>query len=169
MRTDGRVGTRNHIGIIATVNCFATVCRAIAARAQAPLLPDLPNVGGFVTICHDSGCGMAGTGEAFELLQRTIEGYIKHPNFGAVLLVGLGCEVNQIKAYADLCEPHPQRLVLSIQDAGGSTKAIDLALQQLSQLAPEVNQTSIRQEVPVSKLCVGLQCGGSDGLSGGNC
>src|SRR5690606_24890464 len=86
-RADGRAGTRNFIGIIASVNCSTTVCRAIAEEANRTLLPRYPGIDGFVPIVHDQGCGMSGTGEGMRVLHRTLAGYARHPNFGGVLMV----------------------------------------------------------------------------------
>ena len=98
-RADGRAGTRNFIGIIASVNCSATVCHAIADEANRVLLPKYPGIDGFVPIVHGQGCGMSGTGDGMMVLHRTLAGYTRHPNFGGVLMVGLGCEVNQLTLY----------------------------------------------------------------------
>src|SRR3954454_24540682 len=102
VRADGRVATRNYIGILTSVNCSATVARYIAdAFRRNPftgdgLLADYPNVDGVVALTHKTGCGMAGEGEAMDVLRRTLGGYARHPNFAAVFLVGLGCEANQL-------------------------------------------------------------------------
>ena len=164
-RADGRVGTRNYIGVIASVNCSATVCKAIAQVFQGPGLP--AGVDGVVAITHGSGCGMSADGEGFTLLQRTLRGYAAHPNFAAVLLVGLGCEVNQIEP---LIEALPQatrgRLrTLTIQDAGGTREAVEQGQALVRELAEEASLAR-RSTVPMSALVVGLQCGGSDGYSG---
>ncbi len=164
-RADGRVGTRNYIGVIASVNCSATVCKAIAQVFQGPGLP--AGVDGVVAITHGSGCGMSADGEGFTLLQRTLRGYAAHPNFAAVLLVGLGCEVNQIEP---LIEVIPQatrsRLrTLTIQDAGGTREAVEQGQALVRELAEEA-ALARRSTVPMSALVLGLQCGGSDGYSG---
>ena len=91
------VGVRNYIGVLTSVNCSATVARHIAEAAErSGLLRRLPDIDGVVPITHASGCGMAGSGEGFDILRRTLWGTAANPNFGAVLLVGLGCEVVQI-------------------------------------------------------------------------
>lgn len=163
-RADGRVGTRNFIGIIASVNCSTTVCRAIADRANHEILPDFPGIDGFVAIVHDQGCGMSGTGDGISILHRTVAGYARHPNFGGVLMVGLGCEVNQLTLYGQQNEPAAKRH-FNIQDAGGSSRAVARAMATLREIAGEVGKAR-REPIPVSELIVGLQCGGSDGMSG---
>src|SRR5690606_21466575 len=98
-RADGRAGTRNFVGIIASVNCSATVCHAIASEANRRLLPLYPGIDGFVPIVHGQGCGMSATDDGMMVLHRTLAGYARHPNFGGILMVGLGCEVNQLTLY----------------------------------------------------------------------
>ncbi|AQZ53501.1 UxaA family hydrolase [Martelella mediterranea] len=167
-RPDGRVGTRNFIGILTTVNCSGSVAHFIAEEAERlGLLADLENVDGVVPIAHGSGCGMAGQGEGYETLMRTLAGYAQHPNFGAILLVGLGCEVMQLPVLAAKKELRdPSRFqFLTIQNAGGTRKTVEAALPVLRQLAETANRTS-REPVSAEHLVIGMQCGGSDGLSG---
>lgn len=163
-RADGRAGTRNFIGIIASVNCSTTVCRAIAEHANRTLLPRYPGIDGFVPIVHDQGCGMSGTGDGMRVLHRTLAGYARHPNFGGVLMVGLGCEVNQLTLYGQKGVAAGKRH-FNIQEAGGSRRSVELALGVLAEIAEEVGRIE-RQPIPASEIVVGLQCGGSDGMSG---
>lgn len=163
-RADGRAGTRNFIGVIASVNCSTTVCRAIAEAANRHLLPKFPGIDGFVPIVHDQGCGMSGTGEGMRVLHRTLAGYAKHPNFGGALMVGLGCEVNQLSLYGQGQSKETKRH-FNIQDAGGSRKAVEQALEVLAEIAEETGRLQ-REPISISEIVVGLQCGGSDGLSG---
>ena len=163
-RADGRAGTRNFVGIIASVNCSTTVCRAIAEEANRKLLPRYPGVDGFVPIVHDQGCGMSGTGEGMAVLHRTLAGYARHPNFGGILMVGLGCEVNQLTLYGQKGVAAGKRH-FNIQDAGGSRKSVERALLVLEEIAEEIGGLQ-REPIPVSELRVALQCGGSDGMSG---
>jgi altronate hydrolase len=173
VRADGRVATRNYIGILTSVNCSATVARSIAdAFRRNPftgdgLLADYPRVDGVVALTHKTGCGMAGEGDGMDLLRRTIAGYARHPNFAAVLVVGLGCEANQIPRLVDA-----ERLTLgdrlqamTIQETGGTRKTVERGVAQLRELLPAANR-AVRQTVPASHIVVGLQCGGSDGYSG---
>ena len=163
-RASGKAGTRNYIGVIASVNCSATVCRAIAERAERELLPRFPNIDGFVPIVHGQGCGSSAGGEGLAILRRTLVGYARHPNFAAVLLIGLGCEVNQIALYGASGQ-NAAIESFNIQDVGGTRAAIDLAVKRLEAIAEIANQAE-REDIPVSELVIGLQCGGSDGFSG---
>ncbi|MGW8368819.1 MAG: UxaA family hydrolase [Gammaproteobacteria bacterium] len=161
-RDVGAAGTRNYIGVITSVNCSATVARQIAAIAERNGLTErFENVDGIVAITHNTGCGMQSAGEGFDLLRRTLDGYIAHPNFGGVLVIGLGCEVMQV---GKLASGEGVRN-LGIQDAGGTRAAIDKGLALIEELAEQANRSK-RQPVPVSELTLALQCGGSDAYSG---
>ncbi|SNR47356.1 altronate dehydratase [Paracoccus sediminis] len=167
-RPDGRTGTRNYIGILSSVNCSATVVDYIADQAmRSGMLDDHPDIDGFVALPHGQGCGMASRGESYDLLARTTWGYASHPNFAAVLLVGLGCEVFQIArlkdAYGIAEGDHFQSL--TIQDTGGTRRAIDAGVAKLRDLLP-VAARARREPIPASELTLALQCGGSDGYSG---
>jgi altronate hydrolase len=167
-RSNGRTGVRNYVGVLTSVNCSATVARHIAEAAEkSGLLDGFSNVDGIVPITHSSGCGMAGSGEAYELLRRTLWGTAANPNFGAILLVGLGCEVIQIerlkKDYGISDGGAFQSF--TIQETGGTRRAIDEGLARLKEILPAVNAVT-RTETPASELVLGLQCGGSDGWSG---
>ncbi len=102
VREDGRIATRNYIGILTSVNCSATVARAIADHFRRDIHPemlgDYPNVDGVVALTHGVGCAVDPDGEGLAVLRRTLGGYACHPNFAAVLVIGLGCETNQIPA-----------------------------------------------------------------------
>ncbi|TPJ24481.1 altronate dehydratase family protein [Mesorhizobium sp. B2-8-3] len=163
-RADGRAGTRNFIGIIASVNCSSTVCHAIADEANRTLLPKYPGIDGFVPIVHGQGCGMSATGDGMMVLHRTLAGYARHPNFGGILMVGLGCEVNQLTLYGQKGVAAGKRH-FNIQEAGGSRKSVERAMGVLAEIADEVGHLQ-REPIPVSEIVVGLQCGGSDGMSG---
>ncbi|GHG34866.1 UxaA family hydrolase [Paracoccus aerius] len=165
LRPDGRVGTRNFIGILASVNCSSTVCGAIADAANRTLLPKYPGIDGFAPIVHDQGCGMANQGEGFDALVRTLKGYRDHPNFGGVLIVGLGCEVNQLTLYKPTEWTRERFHTFNIQEVGGSASAVRRALELLEPIAAAASQDR-RTTQPVSKLVLGMQCGGSDGFSG---
>ncbi len=167
VRADGRVGTRNFIGVIASVNCSATVCKQIAQAFTAERLNAFPNVDGVVAITHGSGCGMGAKGEGIDILKRTLRGYADHANFAAVLLIGLGCEVNQLTPLMDELRERPAALKASlvIQDAGGTRETVQRGIAQIDAMLPLVNACQ-RTTVAARHLCVGLQCGGSDGYSG---
>ena len=169
VRADGQVATRNYIGILTSVNCSATVARMVAAQfgEGSELLAEYPNLDGVVALTHGSGCGMAGAGEGFELLSRTLSGYARHPNFAALLVIGLGCEVNQVRALTegfDLAQGTPL-VPMTIQDMGGTRATVREATARIRELAGEVNNV-VRTDVPASELVLGLECGGSDAYSG---
>ena len=171
VRADGRVATRNYIGILTTVNCSATVARAIADHFRRDIHPEMlapyPHVDGVVALTHGQGCAVDAEGEGLALLQRTLGGYACHPNFSNVLVVGLGCETNQISqllATQGLTQSAQLRS-FSIQDAGGTAKAVAQGIACVKDMLAQANAVE-RQPVPVSHLVVGLQCGGSDGYSG---
>ncbi|HEV3382067.1 MAG TPA: altronate dehydratase family protein [Trebonia sp.] len=163
VRDDGRVGTRNYIGIVTSVNCSATVAKLIAREAERRL-GDFPNVDGVVALTHGTGCGMALEGEGPDMLRRTLHGYAEHPNFAGVLGLGLGCEVNQLADLKLTAGPNPAA-TLTIQEAGGTAAAVRAGLDELAKMLPAANAAR-RVPVPVSRLVLGLNCGGSDGYSG---
>lgn len=170
-RADGRVATRNYIGVLSSVNCSATAARAIAdhfSRQNRPeALAAFPQVDGVVALTHGSGCGMDTEGLGLKLLERTLAGYATHANFAAILVVGLGCEANQLKtwlAHSHLAET-PLFQVFNIQDSGGTRQTVAKGIALIEHMLPLANAV---QRVPCSAahLTVGLQCGGSDGYSG---
>jgi len=163
----GTVATRNYIGILSTVNCSATVARGIAGRFTSERLAAFPHVDGVVALTHGSGCGMDTQGEGMQILRRTLGGYAKHANFAGVLIVGLGCEANQISALlgAQALAEGPLLRTFSIQDTGGTAKTIARGIAMIDEMLPHANDVA-REPVPASHITVGLQCGGSDGYSG---
>lgn len=167
-RKDGRVGTRNYVAILSTTNCSATLTKRIAAEAEARgLLARYPGIDGLIPIIHPSGCGMASNGPWYDLLARTLWGTANNPNVAGVLMVGLGCEIPQIarfrKDYGLKTGTTFQSL--TIQDAGGTRKALEEGLEKLEVLLPAA-AAATRSEQPASELIVGLQCGASDAWSG---
>jgi altronate hydrolase len=160
VRPDGRVATRNYVGILTSVNCSATVAKMIAGRFQA-VTEEFPNVDGVVALTHGTGCGMAADGEGIALLRRTLNGYARHPNFGALLVVGLGCEVNQLTGF-DLPAGTP---TMTIQELGGTAATVRAGVARIRELLPAANEVE-RAPVPASELVLALQCGGSDAYSG---
>jgi altronate hydrolase len=167
-REDGRVGTRNYIGIVTSVNCSATVAKHIAREMERRgILDDYPNVDGIVPIVHGAGCCTATDDEGFNMLQRTIWGHARHANFASVLMLGLGCEANQIPLMLEVMgKPTDEAFHYStIQREGGTRKTVEMALDWFKSVLPAANAVS-RQSVPASELTVALQCGGSDGYSG---
>ncbi len=166
-RANGKVGTRNYIAVLTSVNCSATAARKIADAFGPDELAAYPNVDGVVAFVHGTGCGMAGSGEGFEALQRIMWGYARHPNHAGVLMVGLGCEMNQIdwllEAYG--IEKGPLFHAMNIQDVAGLAKTIEVGIERVSKMLPLANEAS-REPCPASELTVALQCGGSDAWSG---
>ena len=170
-RSDGRVATRNYIGILSSVNCSATAARAIADHFSRhnnhAALKNFPNVDGVVALTHGTGCGMDTDGLGMQILQRTLTGYATHPNFAGVLVVGLGCESNQINAWlahGSLVEGDNLR-VFSIQDTGGTAKTVAKGIGLINDMLPRANAVK-REPCSAAHITIGLQCGGSDGYSG---
>lgn len=167
-RADGRVGTRNYIGILTSVNCSGDVARFIAETAErSDWFAALDNVDGIVPVVHGTGCGMSGEDEGYATLFRTIAGYSRNPNFAGILLVGLGCEILQIP---DLIGSGRMRggdefTYMTIQQTGGTRATVDKGVAEVRRMAEAANRVT-RAPAPVRHLCVALQCGGSDGYSG---
>ncbi|MCL5778103.1 altronate dehydratase family protein [Limibaculum sp. FT325] len=166
-RPTGRVGTRNYIAVITSVNCSATAARMISAHFTPERLAPYPNVDGVAAFVHGTGCGMAGSGDGFEALQRVMWGYARNPNVGGVLMAGLGCEMNQIDWLIEAfgLTPGPLFQTMNIQDVGGLRRTVELGVRKIEAMLPLVN-ASEREECPASELMVALQCGGSDAWSG---
>ncbi|MGH7000818.1 MAG: UxaA family hydrolase, partial [Stellaceae bacterium] len=166
-RADGRVATRNFLGVLTTVNCSATAAKLIADQFRGNALADFPNVDGVVALGHGTGCGMASEGEAMDLLRRTIAGYARHPNFAGVLILGLGCEANQIGGLmtAESLAAGPLLQAMTIQETRGTAKTMREGVARLKEMLPEANAAR-RETVPASHITLALQCGGSDGYSG---
>ena len=171
VRADGSVATRNYIGILSSVKCSATVVRAVADHFSRRTNPDalraFPNVDGVIALSHGLGCGMDNKGHGMQVLERTLAGYAKHPNFAACLMVGLGCEANQISTWMENSHlsANNSLYTYNIQDTGGTTKSIALGIAQVKAMLEDANNVK-RVPCSVSHLTVGLQCGGSDGYSG---
>jgi altronate hydrolase len=165
-RDDGRVATRNYLGVLSSVNCSAHVCRLIANEVEK-LLVDYPSIDGIVPIHHKTGCCMNADGEPIDVLRRTIGGFAIHPNFHSVLLVGLGCEVNQVDSLlsAQGLTQSDQLRAFTIQESGGTRKTIERGVGLLREMLSDANRV-MREPVAASELVVGLECGGSDGYSG---
>lgn len=167
-RADGQVGTRNYLGILTSVNCSGSVARFVAEAVERDgWLAEFANIDGVVPIVHGTGCGMSGDNEGYHTLFRTLAGYARNPNFGGILLLGLGCEVMQIP---DLIGAGRMRAdgnvrYMTIQQTGGTRRTIERSMAVLREMA-EVANAAERRLAPVSHLTVGLQCGGSDGYSG---
>jgi altronate hydrolase len=167
VRADGRVATRNYIGVIATVNCSASVSKYVAAHFTPEMLREFPNVDGVVPITHSSGCGMDSAGAGIDVLRRTIAGYCRHVNFAGVVIIGLGCEANQMDSLfmAEGMQEGALLKPLIIQTSGGTRKTVAAGIEAVASMLPQANQVR-RERVPASHVTIGLQCGGSDGYSG---
>ncbi|MBM3848084.1 MAG: altronate dehydratase, partial [Verrucomicrobia bacterium] len=171
LRASGKVGTRNYVAVISSVNCSASVSKYVAGAFETQgLRNQFPNVDGVIALTHKSGCAMD-PGQPQELLQRVLAGMAIHPNVGGYLLIGLGCEVNQISAMVrnhGLSSGAPDGeppAMLNIQQLGGVRKTVEAGIEALRRLLPSVDRCR-RTEQPISQLTLALNCGGSDGLSG---
>lgn len=175
-RPDGRVGTRNYVALVSTVNCSASTVKAIADHFRTPeALRDFPGVDGVIALAHKTGCGQSLGSQDYKLLQRTLGGMANHPNVAGYMLVGLGCEVNQplsVAQNAGLIQAEEIRIgkpqlppMLSIQDEGGIRKTVLRGIEELVPLLRRASEAK-RTPQPVSGLIVGTNCGGSDGNSG---
>jgi altronate hydrolase len=170
-RADGRVATRNYIGILTSVNCSATAARAISDYFRRDIHPEaleaFPNVDGVVALTHGQGCAIDAEGEALGLIRRTPGGYARHPNFAAVLIVGLGCEANQIDGLvqSETLKPGAALKTMTIQATGGTARTVAAGIETVKAMLVEANNVE-REPVDVKHLVIGLQCGGSDGYSG---
>ncbi len=166
VRDDGRIATRNYIGVLTSVNCSATVARHVAAKFNDAVLAEFPNVDGVAALTHDYGCGGC-AGMGLNYIQRTLSGYSRHPNFYAVVIIGLGCEANQIGAMMDAEKLNPSETLhtFTIQDSGGSAAAAERGEGLVRELLADANRIE-RVERPASDLVLALECGGSDGYSG---
>jgi altronate hydrolase len=168
VRADGRVATRNYIGIVSTVNCSATVTKLVVEHfSRGDALKDYPHVDGVVPITHSFGCCIEHNGNGVQQLRRTLGGFVKHANFAGVVVIGLGCEANQMGAMfmAEGIEPDKLIAPLVIQEQGGTRKTVEAAIAAVEAMLPVANQCR-REAVSAAHLTVALQCGGSDGYSG---
>jgi altronate hydrolase len=169
-RDDGRVGTRNYVAVVSTVNCSASVSQFVKQRF-ADVQREYPNVDGVIALTHKSGCAMEEQGEDHQALERVLAGYARHPNVAAYVVIGLGCEVNQA---AIMVERRGLRLplasdnrppIVTIQESGGIRKAVERAVGEVARLLPRANEAR-RTRQPVSEIMLATNCGGSDGNSG---
>jgi altronate hydrolase len=169
-RADGRVGTRNYIALLSTVNCSASVTQFARERFR-DVQREFPNIDGVIALTHKSGCGQVVGGEDHRALERVLAGYARHPNVAAYVVIGLGCEVNQAPVLIArhqlslVADPREHPPVITIQAAGGIRKAVDAAVNAVARLLPRANEAQ-RTKQPVSELVLATNCGGSDGNSG---
>ncbi|HMJ56138.1 MAG TPA: altronate dehydratase family protein [Polyangiaceae bacterium] len=169
-RPDGRVGTRNYVAIVSTVNCSASVTQFVRERFR-DVQRDFPGIDGVIALTHKSGCGQVLGGEDHRLLERVLAGYARHPNVAAFVVIGLGCEVNQAPALVErhklslMNDPRERPPIITIQESGGVRKAVEAAVSAVAGLLPRANEAR-RTKQPVSELVLATNCGGSDGNSG---
>lgn len=174
-RKDLTVGTRNYIAVLSTVNCSATTARYVAAELVSTDLGDYPNIDGIVPLVHKSGCALEFNGDDHRQLNRTLAGFANHPNIGACIILGLGCETAQaghlqsthglVQLGGSDSAAAKTPLVMNIQEVGGVRKTVDAAVAALRELLPLANDVQ-REDIPVSELKVAMECGGSDANSG---
>jgi altronate hydrolase len=165
-RPDGRVGTRNALAIISTVNCSADAAHILATRARSELLPRYPGVDDVFCVTHESGCGLPIGGPCHSVLMRCLNGMAAHANVAGVVVMSLGCEVvdpdevgQAARAAGKPC------VVIRIQDAGGVGSAVRKGMLSLEDMAAQAG-TFRRTPCPISALVIGTNCGGSDAYSG---
>ena len=170
-RPDGRAGTRNYVAIISTVNCSASVARRIASHFDHEALAAYPNVDGVIALTHKSGCSMAYDGEDHRQLARVMAGFARHPNVGAYLIVGLGCETaatphlintGGLKSAGPEFAAPP---VIGMQALGGTVRSIAAGVRQVTELLERINAVQ-REPIDAGELVLGTECGGSDANSG---
>lgn len=166
-RADGRVATRNFIGILTSVNCSATVARAIEDHYKKVGLDNYPNVDGIVALPQSFGCAIGFDSEAMVVMRRTLSGYARHVNFAGVVIIGLGCESNQIKDLIQVEGLTEGKMLhtMTIQETGGTQKTINKGIEIIDGMLAQANQVK-REPVPASEIILALECGGSDSYSG---
>ncbi len=167
-RANGKVGTRNYVAVLTSVNCSASAARFIAEEVnKSGVLRNYPNIDGVISLVHGTGCGLDVNGEAHDMLKKTQWGFATNPNVGGVLMVGLGCEVFQIPRWMKTfgVEENITFRTLTIQEAGGTRKTVEAGVHAIYEMLPAVNAHK-RTAAPASELVLALQCGGSDGYSG---
>jgi altronate dehydratase len=170
-RPDGRIGTRNYVAILSTVNCSASVSNYVRDRFRTPeFRREFPNVDGVIAFTHKSGCNVQ-QGQPYQVLQRVLLGLARHPNIAGYVMIGLGCEghhVQFMRRYGNLDERRPGEpdpTFLVIQQTGGVAKTIEAAVEGVRKVLPFANEQR-RTSHPISKLVLAENCGGSDGYSG---
>lgn len=163
--TSGPAGTRNLLGIVTTVQCAAGVVKRAVERIKAELLPKYPNVEDVVAVTHPYGCGVAINAPMAAIPIRAVANVIRHPNFGGeIMVVGLGCEK---LTYDRLLKPEEinDENVLTLQDYAGHDAMMNAIMAMAETKLKKLN-TRVREELPLSELLIGMQCGGSDAFSG---
>jgi altronate hydrolase len=166
-RANGKVGTRNFVGVLTSVNCSASAAKMIADQFRGTALDAFGNVDGVVALTHQSGCGLVPGSEGANALVRTLRGYARHPNFGGLLVLGLGCEMVPVQSLIDGLDLPADTIVhtLTIQDTGGVRATVRAGVDLIAEMLPALDARR-RAPAPISELVLGLNCGGSDGYSG---
>ncbi|MEP7191400.1 MAG: altronate dehydratase family protein [Actinomycetota bacterium] len=166
-RANGRVGTRNFVAVLTSVNCSASSAKMIADQFRGMALDAFPNVDGVVALTHQSGCGLVSGSEGANTLVRTLRGYAQHPNFGGLLVLGLGCEMVPVQSLVEGLDVPTDTIVstLMIQDNGGVRATVRAGVELIRAMLPVLDARR-RAPAPISELVLGLNCGGSDGYSG---
>jgi altronate hydrolase len=166
-RANGRVGTRNYVGVLTSVNCSASSAKMIADQFRGMALDAFPNVDGVIALTHQSGCGLVPGSVGANTLVRTLRGYAQHPNFGGLLVLGLGCEMVPVQSLVDGLDLPSDTIVqmLTIQDTGGVRATVRAGVDLIKEMLPVLDARR-RAPAPISELVLGLNCGGSDGYSG---
>ncbi|MBO0869216.1 MAG: altronate dehydratase [Micromonosporaceae bacterium] len=166
-RADGRVGTRNYVAILTSVNCAASTARMIADQFPGAALDAYSHVDGVVALVHQSGCGLVEGSTGADTLVRTLRGYARHPNVGGLLVLGLGCEMVPVQSLVDDLGLPSDTLVesMTIQETGGVRATVRAGVERVRAMLSTLD-TRRRAPAPVSELVLGLNCGGSDGYSG---
>lgn len=166
-RANGRVGTRNYIGIVTSVNCSASTARMIAAQFTPDVLAPYENIDGVMALTHTSGCGLVLQSEGAQTLERTLCGYAEHPNFSGILVLGLGCEMLQVSSLVNSLQLSEDTVLehLTIQESGGIRTSVRAGVEAIGRMLDRANDVE-REPCDVSELVLGLNCGGSDGYSG---
>ncbi|MDQ0202747.1 UxaA family hydrolase [Pectinatus haikarae] len=160
-RNDGSVGIRNQVFIVPTVNCVTGTIRFLE-KIGRKLCADYTNIDGCIAVSHPYGCSQIG--DDYLRTQRILADIVNHPNAGAVLVVGLGCENNNIAEFKKALGKYDEKRIrfLITQEVQDENAEGENLLRQLVKYAAEFERT----ECPLSALKIGLKCGGSDGLSG---
>ena len=161
----GPAGTRNLLGIVTTVQCAAGVVKVAVERIKQELLPSYPNVDGVVAITHPYGCGVAINAPEAKTPIRAITNVIRHPNFGGeIMVVGLGCDKLTYDRVLPPEDITPENC-LTLQDWKGHDAMMQAILDMADKKLQKLNERR-REELPLSELLIGMQCGGSDAFSG---
>jgi len=166
-RANGRLGTRNFVGVLTSVNCSASSATMIADQFRGMALDEFPHVDGVVALTHQSGCGLVRGSDGANTLVRTLRGYARHPNFGGLLVLGLGCEMVPVQSLVEALDLPADTIVrtLTIQDSGGVRATVRAGVEIIQEMLPVLDARR-RAPAPISELVLGLNCGGSDGYSG---